>query len=84
MGDPARIDEVLNEFRELWLLNPDLRFSQLLFNIYGAGADPFYMEDSQLLKLIKEKRELWEENPCVYKTQKKILKILNEKNLKNS
>ena len=33
MRDPARIEELLNLLKELWLFDPDLRFNQLIYNL---------------------------------------------------
>jgi hypothetical protein len=66
MRDPARIDEMLELLREIWLLEPDLRLGQLVFNAARIRepqlSDLFSIEDGALrkglvryLELIKQK-----------------------------
>jgi hypothetical protein len=38
MRDPARIDRIIDEIRELWKASPDLRLGQLLSN--SVWTDP--------------------------------------------
>lgn len=56
MRDPARIDEILDLLRTVWLKNPDLRLGQLVV----SAANPtepcpkvFYVEDAQLSKALQ-------------------------------
>jgi hypothetical protein len=57
MRDPNRIRPFLNTLEKLWVLNPDLRFHQLVCWISG-DQDQFNTEDDQTKKnietLIKE------------------------------
>lgn len=56
MRDINRIEILLEKFKELWLLYPDLRLFQtiiLLYNDCDLTMDPFYIEDDQWLKLIQ-------------------------------
>lgn len=56
MRDINRIDIILNKLRELWLLNPDLRFIQMLRWIDSSVSfDTFYLEDDEFLELIEDK-----------------------------
>ena len=52
MRDPARIDEMLEILREVWLQEPDLRLGQLIFNaarMREPGLQDIYsVEDSTL------------------------------------
>ena len=57
MRDPARIDEFLQVFRNLWERYPDMRFGQLVVNT--LGSDPFYKEDDEALLLVKYAEENW-------------------------
>lgn len=47
MRDPKRIDIILGQIKELWEAYPDMRFMQLLINIFGDRL-PYYLEDSQV------------------------------------
>lgn len=52
-GRPVeRIDRVLRALQALWLRQPDIRLGQLIMSLNG-GRDPFYLEDEQLLTLIR-------------------------------
>jgi uncharacterized protein YihD (DUF1040 family) len=54
MRDPARIDEMLELLREVWLLQPDLRLGQLIYNAARMRdadlEDVFSIEDGSLRK----------------------------------
>lgn len=56
MRDIKRINKVLLEIRNLWEDNvPDWRLAQLFCNLQGyKGSDLYYMEDEELVELIKE------------------------------
>lgn len=51
MRDPNRIDGVLAQIAKVWKKYPDLRLSQLI--IGASGGDPFYIEDDQLVTLLR-------------------------------
>lgn len=52
-GRPVeRIDRTLRALQALWLRQPDIRLGQLIMSLNG-GRDPFYLEDEQLLTLIR-------------------------------
>lgn len=57
MRDPDRIPEVLAALNIAWRMNPDMRLTQLLWNIArfpGETASGFYnMEDDRLLETIR-------------------------------
>lgn len=55
--DPARIDRVLELLGELWKLQPDTRFCQLIINTVGAQRDPYDLEDDVLVEDLKENIE---------------------------
>lgn len=60
MRDPNRISEVLKELEEFWKQVPDWRLGQVISNfIYElmGNNDPFYMEDKDLLAILKQKNE---------------------------
>jgi uncharacterized protein YihD (DUF1040 family) len=60
MRDPKRIDIVLKELGKFWKKYPDLRLGQIVANISrdcGFDADPFFMEDTELLEKLKEYNE---------------------------
>lgn len=52
MRDPKRIPKVLKEIEKSWSKYPDLRFCQWLHFITKLD-DPFYLEDDELIKLIR-------------------------------
>ena len=59
MRDPKRIDVVLKGIKEYWEKHPDLRLGQILCN-FGRRVgmpDPFYLEDEDLLRLLKEEKK---------------------------
>ena len=45
--DPARIERLLNQLRELWCYDPDARLCQLIGNELGTG-DHYHVEDEAL------------------------------------
>ena len=47
MRDPKRIDIILGQIKELWEAYPDMRFMQLLINMFGDKL-PYYLEDTQV------------------------------------
>ena len=68
--DPGRIDTVLNKLRGVWMQDPDMRFGQLVYNLYWqipetkktgeAGIDMFYVEDDAFERRLGEViREGW-------------------------
>jgi uncharacterized protein YihD (DUF1040 family) len=57
MRDPKRIDEMLDEIREIWKRSPDLRLMQLLLNCFSydcPNGRVYNTEDEVLLEKIKE------------------------------
>lgn len=60
MRNLDRIPEILKELEEFWKQNPDLRLGQIIANlnyeIMGCN-DPFYLEDKDLLELLKQKNK---------------------------
>lgn len=58
MRDPKRIRKFCNRLATAWELVPDLRFGQLLFNIFvqikNEGKDPFYLEDDSMIQRIEQ------------------------------
>ena len=60
MRNPDRIPEVLKELEEFWKQVPDWRLGQVISNFsyeLMANNDPFYMEDKDLLEMLKQKNE---------------------------
>ena len=60
MRNPDRIPEILKELEEFWKQNPDLRLGQIISNLSYESMrnnDPFYMEDKDLLELLKQKNK---------------------------
>ena len=58
MRDPKRIEDVCNLVRYVWKMVPDLRFGQLVLNIFSEleakGKNPFYMEDDEMMDFLEE------------------------------
>lgn len=59
MRDPNRIKPFCTELAELWSNWPDLRFGQIMSNIsryvhFEHGKDIFYMEDKELMEVLRE------------------------------
>ena len=56
MRDPARIDQVLDLLRQVWLRSPDLRLGQLMANGVGP-AEPcpevYSIEDTVLARRLE-------------------------------
>ena len=60
MRNPERIPEVLKELEEFWKQNPDWRLGQVISNFSYeliGNNDPFYLEDTDLLELLKQENE---------------------------
>ena len=66
MRDPDRIKPFMEMFTDYWERNPDLRFGQIVANMYMIaqdshgqifGIDPYYIEDDESMDLlIKQKK----------------------------
>ena len=57
--DINRIDGFLDGFKHIWKDNYDLRFSQIVLNLYNYiykkyKIDMFFIEDDKLIKYLKE------------------------------
>ena len=60
MRNPDRIPEILKELEEFWKQVPDWRLGQVISNFsyeLMGNNDPFYMEDKDLLKVLKQKNK---------------------------
>ena len=53
MRDINRIEPLLNKFEELWKLNTDIRFGQMVYNL-SRGWDLFNLEDDKMLAIINQ------------------------------
>lgn len=53
MRNPDRIPEILSRLEEVWKDYPDLRFAQLISNVFPMHA-PYYMEDEQFIDTIEK------------------------------
>jgi len=53
MKDPNRIKNILEKLKEIWERYPDLRFGQLIMNLF-KDYELFFMEDEELLKEIED------------------------------
>lgn len=58
MRDPKRIWEFCNRLAAAWNCLPDLRFGQLMSNVFakmqGDGRDPFFPEEDEMIKAIEQ------------------------------
>ncbi len=54
MRDIKRIEPFLQELQKGWEKYPDMRFMQLIINMFGESDLLFYMEDDELLKRIQQ------------------------------
>ena len=60
MRNPDRIPEILKELEEFWKQVPDWRLGQVISNFsyeLMGNNDPFYIEDTDLLELLKNKNK---------------------------
>ena len=65
MRNPDRIPEMLKELEKFWKQVPDLRLGQIISNLSYESMknnDPFYMEDDNLLELLKQKNRKTKNN----------------------
>ena len=53
MRNPGRIDDYLAVIEKIWKDNPDLRFSQLVLNVFTNPFD-YYKEDEETVQMFKE------------------------------
>lgn len=53
MRDINRIDDYLNIIMKIWKKNPDLRFSQLVLNVFTDSSLDYYIEDDKSLEMFK-------------------------------
>ena len=53
MRDIKRIEPFLGKLKELWELNPDIRFGQMVYNLTRA-IDLFNIEDDKMLEIINQ------------------------------
>lgn len=54
MRNPKRIKPILKELEKIWTANPDLRLGQLFGNCIDNDMNFYYIEDEDLIKLLKE------------------------------
>lgn len=52
--DPKRIPEIIAELCDIWIRYPDLRLTQLILNLHIDPNVLYYVEDKQLIKMLKE------------------------------
>lgn len=60
MRDPERISKIIKELERFWEENPDWRLGQVISNFsyeLMGNNDPFYMEDKDLLEILKQKNK---------------------------
>lgn len=55
MRDVNRIDIFCNKLATYWKQVPDLRFGQLMLNIFSiCERDPWFYEEDEMLKIFEE------------------------------
>jgi uncharacterized protein YihD (DUF1040 family) len=54
MRDPNRIPKILEDLKNIWSKNPDLRLCQLLSNLVYDANILYHVEDDELIKGLKE------------------------------
>jgi uncharacterized protein YihD (DUF1040 family) len=54
MRDIKRIRKICNMLASAWEMVPDLRLSQLMFNVESEVGPLFYIEDEELILYIKD------------------------------
>ncbi len=54
MRDINRIEKYLKELEKIWKAHPDLRFSQLIFNVLNEENGDYWKEEDETLKMFKE------------------------------
>jgi len=52
MRDPRRIENYLEALQVIWEHYPDLRFTQLILNVFGNNPSDYYLEDEDSLQLL--------------------------------
>lgn len=60
MRNPDRIPEILKELEDFWKQVSDWRLGQVISNFsyeLMGNNDPFYMEDKDLLEILKQKNK---------------------------
>ena len=60
MRNPERISKIIKELERFWEENPDWRLGQIISNFsyeIMGNNDPFYLEDTDLLELLKQKNK---------------------------
>lgn len=58
MRNPKRIPKIMKELEEFWKQNPDWRLGQVISNLNHeimGNNDPFYVEDDDLLEILRRK-----------------------------
>jgi len=84
MRDINRIEPFMKILTEIWLESPDLRFGQLINNMFSyiASDDMFFPEDYKWLEAFKK----WEnrKNDAFHKPKEEMLKSIDIEFLKNS
>jgi len=58
MRDHKRISKVLDRLKKLWEVNPDMRLTQLIGNVFPCTEmtriDPYYIEDEEFISTLEE------------------------------
>lgn len=56
MRNPDRIDIILNEIKEFWKENPDLRFHQMIHFLTPGMTSHYYLEDDDFLNYMRKEK----------------------------
>ena len=55
MRNSERIRAFCGRLAKAWERWPDLRFGQLMVNVFGRmGKDPFFLEDDEMIRYIEQ------------------------------
>jgi hypothetical protein len=58
MRDPKRMRKILGEIYRIWKKYPDMRYGQLMFNLYyifdTRSYDHYHVEDSDFLEWLEK------------------------------
>jgi hypothetical protein len=63
--DDSQKEEITRRLLALWKANPDLRFMQLLGNVFDRRGDPYYVEDYAMIEVLEEYYEAFPGVPPV-------------------
>ncbi len=75
MRDPARIDQILELIKNIWIANSDFRLGQLLDGVYGD--QPLCSVEDTVIK--QRLQEWWDKFSAVERANINLAKIFRER-----